>query len=140
MIAPEVHEPMHKAVVTAAALMGLAALMCVAAIPAVFFDPDASVMGAAFSLMIVAVANVAMASAASTAQPRRAGLIVMAVVAAGMCLFALDGAASFSTHTRAPAVLPFLVWGVVAADAIAAVVMMVAAIAGPKPGPVQPAG
>ena len=116
----------------AAAFMVVAAVLCVAAIPAVFQDPDASVIGASGSLLMVAVVNAGMAFAVIASQRVRVGLILIALFTAGLSLFALDGAASMSTHANAPAVLPLLFWGVVGADGVAVVATIVAAIASPR--------
>lgn len=117
----------------AALFMVIAAVLCVAAIPAVFMDPEASVEAASGSLLMVAAVNVGLAFGVMQSKRNRAGLVVFAALASAMSLFALDGAVSLSTHLKAPAVLPPLFWGVVGADAIAAVGTIVAAIGTQRP-------
>ena len=122
---------------TAAAFLGLAALGCLAIIPAeIFFDPDADVAGALTSSLMVAVLNIVLAFVMFNAARSRSAFIVVAVIAAGLGLFALDGAVSLAAnHPRASAFVPMVFWAVVAADAIAAAVAVVAAIAMPKTSP-----
>lgn len=121
---------------TAAIFLAIAALMCVAIIPAeIFFDPDADIAGALMTSLMVALLNVVLAFVVTTAPRSRAGLIVVAAIAAGLSLFLLDGAFALAAgHPRASAFVPMPFWGGFAADAIAAVVTVVAAIGMPRTG------
>ena len=118
----------------AVAFLGLAAAMCVAIIPTeILFDPDAELSGVLMTSGMVALLNVVLAFVVINTVGSRAALMVVAVVAAGLSLFTLTGALSLAAgHPHAAAFVPIPFWAACAADAIAAVATVVAAIAVPK--------
>ena len=119
---------------TAAAFLALAALGCLAIIPAeIFFDPDANVAGAMMTSLMVAVLNIVLAFVMFNAARSRPAFIVVAVIAAGLGLFALDGAVSLAAnHPHASAFVPVVFWVVVIADAIAVAAAVAAVVGMPK--------
>lgn len=119
-----------------AACLGLAAIMSVAVIPMeAFFHPNPDVAGALMTSLIVAVLNVLLALVVMNAAGSRPGLTIVALIALGSGLYALGAVDSLVGHhpdASAYVLLPF--WGVVAADALAAGLIVAAAIRVPKAG------
>lgn len=123
-----------------AAFLCLAVVSLLALIPVVYQDPDATPGSSATGSLIFGAINGGLVLAALLGRRNRGALIAVAAGALLIGLLALDGVAAFSTHSRAPWVELPLAWAVFAADMLAALAAVIAAILRPGRAGVTPSG